>query len=257
VSERAFSQEARSLVVAHRGASAELPENTLVAFERAVACGADAVEFDVRLTADGVPVVLHDADLVRTTDGAGPVARVTLAELKRLRVAGVHEVPTLAEALETLSDRVAVDIELKNIPGEPDFTPDAEPLVDATLDVIDAVGFRGVVLLSSFNPASIARARASEPDVPTGLLTGFTTDARAALAFAASERHPWVLPFIGMLRAAADGYVDEVHAAGLRLGTWLTDDPSEALALFRAGVDAVATNDPAAVVAVRDGGTAT
>jgi glycerophosphoryl diester phosphodiesterase len=253
VSERAFSQEARALVVAHRGASAEEPENTIAAFERAVEVGADVVEFDVRLTADGVPVVLHDADVSRTTDGTGPVANLRLDAVKRLRVARDHEVPTLEETLRALSGRIAVDIELKNIPGEPDFTPDAEPLVAATLDVIGSVAFEGVVLLSSFNPASIAHARAAAPDVPTGLLTGFTTDARAALAFAASAGHPWVLPFVGMLQAAGDGFVEEAHAAGLRLGTWITDDPAEALGLFGAGVDAVATNDPGAVIAARDG----
>jgi len=109
------------------------------------------------------------------------------------------------------------------------------------------------VLLSSFNPASIAHSRAIAPEVPTGLLTEFTTDARTGFAFAASAGHPWVLPFVGMVHTAGEGFVEEVHAAGLRLGTWITDDPAEAMGLFRAGVDAVATNDPAAVIAARDG----
>lgn len=254
MSERAFSQEARNLVVAHRGASAEAPENTLEAFERAVAAGADAVEFDVRLTADAVPIVLHDADVARTTDGSGAVAAMTSNEVGALRIRGGLRVPTLLEALTTLSGRIAVDIELKNIPGEPGFTSDAEPLVEATLETVAASGFDGVVLLSSFNPASIAHARALAPEIPTGLLTEFTTEARAALTFAAAQGHPWVLPYLGMLHAVGDGFSEEVHAAGLRLGTWITDDPAEALALFRAGVDAVATNDPAAVVVARDGG---
>lgn len=241
------------IVVAHRGASAEAPENTLAAFELAVSRGADAVEFDVRLTADGVPVVLHDADLSRTTDTDGPVNGISLEELERVRTTGGHAVPTLDHVLRTLSDRVAVDIELKNIPGEPDFTPDAEPLVDATLATIEASGFVGPVLLSSFNPATIAHARRRAPDIPTGLLTGYEVDAEVALSFAAEEGHPWVLPFVRMVTAAGDGYVGRVHAAGMRLGTWITDDPAEALALFDAGVDAVATNDPAVVVAARDG----
>jgi glycerophosphoryl diester phosphodiesterase len=252
MSERAFSQDARNLVVAHRGASAEAPENTIEAFERAIVLGADALEFDVRLTADGVPVVLHDADVGRTTDGSGAIVEMSHDRVRALRIDGRHRVPTLHETLSVLSGRIAVDIELKNIPGEPGFTADAEPLVEATLEAIASSGFEGVVLLSSFNPASIARARVLAPEVPTGLLTEHTTDARAALTFAASQGHPWVLPYVGMLRAAGDGFVDEVHAAGLRLGTWITDDPAEALALFHDGVDAVATNDPAAVVAARD-----
>lgn len=249
MSERAFSQEARNLVVAHRGASVEEPENTLAAFDRAVASGADAVEFDVRLTADGAAVVLHDADVGRTTDGTGPVGALTLAEVQRLRIATAHEVPTLDDALRLLSGRVAVDIEIKNLPGEHGFIADGDPVVEATLAALERTGFVGSVLISSFNPASIAHARALAPELPTGLLTVPGTDARAALAFAAAAGHPWVLPFVGVVQAAGDGFFDEARTAGVRVGAWIVDDPATALALFDAGVDAVATNDPAAIVA--------
>jgi glycerophosphoryl diester phosphodiesterase len=83
-------------VVAHRGDPSEAaPENTLAAFGSALDAGADAVEFDVRLTADGVPVVIHDAAVDRTTEGTGIVRSMTVAEVKRLRIAGGHEIPTL------------------------------------------------------------------------------------------------------------------------------------------------------------------
>ena len=85
---------AARLVIAHRGSSAEAPENTLPAFEAAVARGADAIELDVRLTADGAPVVIHDATLDRTTDRTGPVAALTLAELRAVD-AGWHFTPDL------------------------------------------------------------------------------------------------------------------------------------------------------------------
>src|SRR5918992_2292030 len=99
------------MVVAHRGASVEEPENTIAAFEAAIDAGADAVEFDVRMTADGHPVVMHDPDVSRTTDGTGLVCEVTLEELRRLGV------PTLEDALGCLSGRAAADIEIKNLPG--------------------------------------------------------------------------------------------------------------------------------------------
>jgi glycerophosphoryl diester phosphodiesterase len=242
------------LVVAHRGASAEVPENTLAAFERAVEVGADAVEFDVRLTRDGVAVVMHDAEVDRTTDGRGLVRDHSLAGLKRLRVragADRQEVPSLEEALAALSGRVAVDIEIKNIPGEPDFTADTEPVVDATLAALEAMSFAGPVLLSSFNPVALARVREVAPLTTTGLLTEFSVDADAALTFAASEGHAWVLPYVGKVREAGDGFADRVHGAGLRFGTWIVDAAAEAVALMRDGADAVATNDPAAVVAAR------
>lgn len=255
MSERSFSQEGFPIVVAHRGASAEEAENTLEAFERAVAVGADAVEFDVRLTTDGVAVVMHDAAVDRTTDGTGLVGGLTLAEIKRLHIltadGGATEVPTLEDALASLSGRAAVDIEIKHLPGEPGFAPDQEAEVEATLRALEAVGFVGPVLLSSFNPASLAHARALAPEVPTGLLTGFDVDAREALAAARDAGHPWVLPFVGRVAHAGAAYPAEVHGAGLHLGTWLADDPADAVALMRAGVDAVATNDPATIVAAR------
>jgi glycerophosphoryl diester phosphodiesterase len=255
VSERRFSQEGERLVVAHRGNSAHEAENTIPAFESAVAAGADVVEFDVRMTADDVAVVMHDPDVSRTTDGGGLVRDLHLAEIKRLRIGtadgGETEVPTLEEALTCLSGRVAVDVEIKNIPGEPDFDGSTELAVEATLRALQTVGFTGFALLSSFNPLSIARARELAPYVPTGLLTTEDVEARVALGFAHGQGHGWVLPFTGAVLAAGPSLAKEAHDLGMRLGTWITDDPVVAVGLMHAGVDAVATNDPGAVVAAR------
>jgi glycerophosphoryl diester phosphodiesterase len=255
VSEPPFSQDARALVVAHRGASAVEAENTLPAFERAIAAGADAVEFDVRMTADGVAVVMHDAEVSRTTDGAGRVRDLTLDEVKELRVrtadGGETEVPTLEETLRLCTGRVGVDVEIKNIPGEPDFERDREAAVEATLRALDGTAFSGFVVISSFNPLSLARSRALAPEVPTGLLTDPTVEARVAATFAHAEGHPWVLPFIVTVQDAGPGFAREVHAMDVRIGTWLTDDPEVAVGLMREGLDAVATNDPATIVAAR------
>jgi glycerophosphoryl diester phosphodiesterase len=253
VPESSFSQGGPTLVVAHRGASAEADENTLAAFDLAVTLGADAVEFDVRVSADGVAVVHHDPEAGRTTDGVGIVAAHRLDEIKRWRTPAGHEVPTLEEVLRLLSGRVAIDVEIKNLPGEPDFEPDAERAVDATLAALETTGFGGPVLLSSFNPASIAHARRRAPDLATGLLTGFDVSGVDALAAAAATGHPWVLPFAGAVATADEDYPATVHAAGLRLGTWIADEPAFAADLARRGVDAIATNDPRAIVpAVRE-----
>ena len=236
----------KPLVVAHRGASVEHPENTIEAFEAAIDLGADAVEFDVRMTADGHAVVMHDPDVSRTTDGHGFVSELTLEEIRKLGV------PTLEEALERLAGRAAADIEIKNLPGEPDFTPDREAAVEATLDALDAVGFPGQVIVSSFNPASIAHSRALRPDIPTGLLTEYEVDADEALRRATADGHLWVLPFVSQVLDAGESFANRVHAGGALLGVWIADDPSIARTLFEWGVDAVATNDPRAIVAVRD-----
>jgi glycerophosphoryl diester phosphodiesterase len=234
------------LVVAHRGASIEQPENTIEAFEAAIDAGADAVEFDVRMTADGHAVVMHDPEVSRTTDGTGLVSEMTLEEIRTLGV------PTLEETLRCLSGRAAADIEIKNLPGEPGFTPEREAAVEATIDTLDAVSFPGQVIVSSFNPASIAHSRALRPDVPTGLLTEYEVDAEEALVRAASDGHPWVLPFVLKVLEASDGFADRVHAGGALLGVWIADDPETARRLFELGADAVATNDPRSIVPVRD-----
>ena len=241
---------ARPMVVAHRGASVEQPENTITAFEAAIDAGADAVEFDVRMTADGHAVVMHDPDVSRTTDGSGLVSEMTLDEIRRLGV------PTVEEALQCLSGRAAADIEIKNLPGEPDHTTDREPAVEGTLAALDEVGFSGPVIVSSFNPASIAHSRALRPDVPTGLLTEYEVDADEALGRVTDHGHPWVLPFVLKVLEAVDGFAGRVHAAGALLGVWIADDPETARLLFELGVDAVATNDPRAIVPVRDAGPA-
>lgn len=246
----------RPIVVAHRGASVEQPENTLAAFEAAIDAGADAVEFDVRLTRDGHAVVMHDPDVSRTTDGHGLVSTLTLAEVRRLRIAvpagGAAAVPTMDEALGCLSGRAAADIELKNAWDEPGYDPRGAPALEATLDGLDGSGFAGPVLLSSFDEPTVLRSRSLRPDVPTGLLTGAETDFAAALEAAAGGDHPWVLPFVGQVLEAGADFPAEVHEAGLKLGAWIADDEEMARTLFSWGVDAVATNDPRAIVPVRD-----
>ena len=243
------------MIVAHRGASATEAENTFAAFEGAIRAGAEAMEFDIRMTLDGHAVVMHDADVSRTTDGSGQIRSMTLVEVKQLRIrtsdGGTTEVPTLDETLELLSGRAFVDIEIKNIPGQPDFDADGEPGVEAALAALQRIGFSGGVLLTSFNPFSLARSRILAPDVPTGLLIQPDVDVLAALGFAHAEGHPWLLPCTENTLAAGEPFCAEAHGYGMRIGAWLTDDPAEAAALFSVGVDAVATNDPAALVAAR------
>jgi len=251
--ERGFSNDLPfPLVVAHRGASAEQPENTLRAFEAAVDLGADAVEFDVRMSADGHPVVVHDPAVDRTTDGHGLVRDLTLAELKGLRVRSsqggkAEEIPTLDETLELLSGRVAIDVEIKNIPGEPDHDADRQDVVDATLRALDGAGFSGAVLISSFNPSSIAHARAAAPDVPTGLLAVQAMPVADALRLATEGGHGWVLPAARSVLEGGADLVTAAHDAGLRLGTWIVDEVDDAVRLTGWGLDAVATNDPRAI----------
>jgi glycerophosphoryl diester phosphodiesterase len=253
VTARRFDDHAFPLVVAHRGASSTHPENTLPSFEAAISLGAAVLELDVRLTRDGRAVVMHDADVSRTTDGAGLVHELTLEQIKRLDAgtpAYPAAVPTLIEVLELASGRAGVAIEIKNLPGDPGYRPDDESSVAAALDDVERSGFGGAVLVLSFNPRSIQAARTAGADVHTGLLTTDSVAPDDGLAFAIEHGHDFLLPGSRGLLARGLDVVERAHAAGVRLGTWTVDDRTTFTQLLDAGLDAVATNDPAMGLAV-------
>lgn len=246
------------LVVAHRGASAVEPENTITAFEAAVRIGADFVELDVRLTADGVPIILHDADLSRSTDGAGLVHGLTLAEVKRFDASGGRgpreEVPTLQEALAAVAsnDSVGVNLEIKNLPGEESFDSPREAILEESLRTLEDASFSGPVVVSSFNWLTIERCRVLAPSIRTGFLTIAAIDPLAALVYARGAGHDLVLPQLPALLGAGQSFVDRAHDEGVGVGTWTADDEDVLETLFSWGVDAVASNRPDLAVAVRD-----
>ncbi len=250
---RQFAEDAFPLVIAHRGASSTHPENTLRSFEAALAAGAPVVELDVRLSSDGVPVAMHDADVSRTTDGAGPVRGFTVSELRRLNAGTTHrpeQVPLLSEVLELVSGRGGLALEIKNVPGEPDYEPDTETIVEAALAELEGAVFEGPVLMLSFNPRSIAAAKQIAPELPTGLLTAEAVQLDVALGQAVEGGHDFVLPAVKALIADGEGFVSRAHDAGVRVGTWTVDRAAEVRMLLGWGVDAVATNDPAMAVGV-------
>lgn len=244
------------LVVAHRGASALEPENTLASFESALRAGADVVELDVRLTADGIPVVLHDPDVAATTDGTGFVHEMTVGHVRRLDASGgrgsPQRIPTLAEALDLVADHGAmVNLEIKNIPGEPAFDSPREAVLVAAVAAVKASRFDGSVLVSSFNWLTIERCREVAPEVRTGFLTIAPVDAWAALVYVRHRGHDFVLPQTPALVEAGEPFVHEAHRTEVRVGTWVADDENLLATLFGWGVDAVASNDPARAVAIR------
>ncbi len=236
------------VVVAHRGASSTHPENTLDSFEAALSLGARLVETDVRLTADGEPVLLHDPDVARTTEGRGPVHELTLAQVRALN-AGTRErparIPTLREALELLAGRGGIALEIKNIPGEPAFDPDLETIVEAAAATLRTTGFDGPVLFLSFNPRSIGEARRLVPGAATGFLITDDTPPELGLAHALEAGHDFLLPGSRGLGAIGPGFVERAHDAGIRVGTWTVDEPGSFRRFLDWGVDAVASNDPA------------
>lgn len=217
----------RPLIIAHRGASAAHPENTVAAFAAAGPLGADAVELDARRTADGAVVVHHDDALA---DGR---VIVTLD-----RAALPSEVPSLAEALDACGDLV-VNIEIKNWPDDADFDPDER----VAAEVVAECRRRGTVgrdLVSSFHLPTIDRVRADEPALATAYLH-VHVDGPTALADAVAHGHRALHPWYGWV---TEELVAAAHAEGIAVNTWTVDDPEAIARLASLGVDGIVTNVP-------------
>jgi len=226
------------LVIAHRGASAAHPENTLAAFAGASALGADWVELDVRLTADGVAAVHHDADL---PDGR-TVSTVAVADLP-------ESVPTLAAALGVCRQHdLGVNVEIKSDPRTADFDPTYR-IVAVTLGALGSDEAGAEVprpdgtdryLVTSFDPGCLDAVRQGS-SLPTGQLAFEIRDTSILLARAAAAGHEAINPWDPFVDAS---FVDAAHAAGLRVFPWTVDDPGRMRALIDLGVDGIITNVP-------------
>lgn len=221
------------LRIAHRGASAVEPENTLAAFRRALALRADGVELDVRVTRDGVPVVFHDATLRRLTGASGRIADKTLRELRTLRVRG-EPIPRLADVLALVRGRALVQIEIKA--GTPVF-----PVVRAVRRAPGAAR----VILASFDPAILLAARRLAPDLPRMLISN---GRRAAPAFL---RQLAALGASGLSvdrRAVSSAeWIGRFHARGFRVWCWTVNDVRTQCRLAARGVDAILSDNPASL----------
>lgn len=234
----------KPLVLAHRGASAYAPENTLAAFNLAFEMGADGIELDVTLTKDGVPIVIHDDTVDRTTNGKGAVKEQTLEQVKQLDASYKFEkyrgeplrVPTLAEVLQAIGKRGIVNIELKST------TLQTDGIEAATLAVIEDTGTAENIILSSFNPFALQRMYELEPRLPRGLLYSNDLPIYLRRAWLRPFAHPTAMhPQCAMITA---GYVAWAKGKGFKINTWTTDDPGEMKRLMDLGVDAIITNKP-------------
>lgn len=234
----------RPLIIAHRGASLEAPENTLAAFRAARARSADGVELDVMRCASGEVVVFHDHDLERLAGRPERIRALPLAALREVRIGG-QPIPTLGEALEELGDDLLVNIELKSLGGPTALRDDGLTSAVAGLVRRHALGRR--VLVSSFNPVYMLRFRALAPEIPTGLL--FHRKQARPLRDAWIAR--WLCPMA--LHAedalAAPERIEAWRRRGHLVAVWTVDRPERIAALARAGVDAIITNDPAGAFA--------
>jgi glycerophosphoryl diester phosphodiesterase len=243
---------ARPLVIAHRGWSARAPENTLAAYRLAVEAGADMAECDVWLTADRVPVLLHDENLKRTTGVDAAVSSVPLEKVKTLdagswksaEYAG-EPVPTLVDALTLVEGKLRLVIEIKPTGME-------QEVVQA---IRDAGGSPADVMIFSFHHGVVDTITRLEPLLPTVWLVGDMPWEEAARRKTLTEAVRIRASGIGMPRTRANpAIVRMARERGLTVFVWTVDDPAEMRYLARIGVDGIITNRPDELVRLLEEG---
>jgi glycerophosphoryl diester phosphodiesterase len=225
------------LRIAHRGASAHAPENTLAAIVKAAELGADMVEVDLQASADGHLVVLHDPDLSRTTNGSGSVYAHRLATLQQLDAGAGERIPTAAEVIACCGEHgLGIYFELK-----------IGFAADAIVPLIQHGGLYDGVIVASFRPDWLADVRALDARIATSVLFDSVHVDAVALARAAGARyvHPcWEHQAPEPHRLLTPEWLAAVRAAGLGIVSWHEERPSEIAALRRLGVDAICSNAP-------------
>ncbi len=237
----------RPQIFAHRGARLAAPENTLAAFQTALDMGADGIELDVHCSKDGELVVIHDFDVDATTDGHGPVANFTVAELAALNASAHFDgayartgVPTLAQVLDLVGDRCQVNIEIKSkdmLGGDQ---------VEPVLAMIQDRNLYDQVIISGFNPVTLIKTRWLDKRVTLGLLhyTPLPDYLRAA----------WFGPIIDpqamhpLYTLVDDEYMAWAQSVNCAVNTWTVDDPVEARQLAALGVDTIMTDAPDRII---------
>jgi glycerophosphoryl diester phosphodiesterase len=238
------------VIFAHRGASAHAPENTLAAFELALEQNADAIELDVKLSADGHPVVIHDTTVDRTTNGRGRVKDLSLKELRSLDAGSFfsksyrgEKIPTLEEVFEAVGKRTFINVELTN------YTTPRDTLVQTVSALVEKFGLQERVLFSSFFASNLTKARAHLPGVSRGLLAFDGWLGAWARSFGFNfGRYQALHPYLKDVNAQQ---VQRVHRLNRRIHVWTVNAAEDMRRLFHWGVDAIFTDDPQLAVQVR------
>jgi len=224
-------------VYAHRGCTEGFSENTLDAFVEARRLGADGVELDVRLTADGALAVHHDAEI----PGLGVIADLGVADLPA-------HVPLLADVL-AVCDGMVVNVEIKNAPQDPGWDA-GEAVAALTAAAIEEAGWTDRVIVSSFQVTTLRAVQAADGRLALGALWGFGAEPGPALAAAAASGFRAVHPFVS---SVTPELVEQAHAAGLAVNVWTVNAPDDLRAMVGLGVDTVITDRLRDALAVAGG----
>ena len=220
------------IITSHAACKGHAPENTLAGIRAALKHRADAIEIDLHCTRDGVPVLIHDRTLDRTTDGSGPIADLTLRQARKLDAGGGERIPTLRDVLAAIDGRALLVLEIK--------APDIEEEVLAVVRRSKALGSCAV---HSFWPKIVGRIRALEPKMPCSLLVSGERkkDWPAVFDLALSLNAQGVALYY---KDATAGVVRAAHLRELRCSSWTANNQSDVRRLAAAGVDAITSDYP-------------
>lgn len=237
-----WRRDRRPLILGHRGASALVTENTLDAFARAIADGADGVELDVRLCRGGELVVFHDDDLRRLAGRPERIDAMSLAEVAAIELSSGGGISTLEAVLAALPAPALINVEIKS-PG----AGRAIATTERAIAVVRAAGATDRVLVSSFDPTAVLHARVRAPEIACGLLFHHEMALPLREAWAARMIRPFAVhPDHTLVDARR---MRAWRGLGLAVNVWTVDDPAELRRLDALGVDAIITNHPAAACA--------
>lgn len=222
-------------IIGHRGAAGLAPENTLQSIRRAIRLECDATELDVRLTRDGIPVVVHDKTVDRTTDGKGEVANLTMAEVMTFRCSNGECIPSLTSAIDVCHGRIAMFVELKD-----------NEVVSIAAELIRRRSAQSMTTFSSFNPLRLVAAKQICKRSGTCLLRKRLTDEKM------HEINDSDIGVIGLPGAlVTKKIVDRVHDSGKRLYAYHVNTLALGERLTVLGVDQIGTDFPDQLITLR------
>ena len=234
---------AKPVIFSHRGASKYAPENTIAAFDLAFKMGSPAIELDTMLSKDGIPVVIHDHTLERTTDGTGNVAQFTAEELARLDAGSTFSndfkgepIPLLKDIFERFKGKMLINVELKN-----NHAPfDQLPFIVAQL--VRELGIQNEVLFSSFLPLTLIRIKRMLPDAQAALLVDDSSyDRILSKRFFSFLSPGFIHPNRNYINPK---YLDQEHKHGRRVNAWTINDLTQAEKFISWGIDGIISDDP-------------
>lgn len=233
----------RPLIIAHRGAKAHAPENTMSSFQLAVESKADGVEFDIKLTKDGQIIIIHDLTVDRTTDGKGKVKDFSLSELQKLdagkffseKYSG-ESIPLLSDVLKSLPSQFIINIEITN------YGSLFDGLAKKAVNLVNELGTEKHVIFSSFFPSNLMITNKIAPEIPVAILanagfSGWLSRSNLMSGISPQFVHPY--------HSDVDkNFVDRQHDMGRKVNVWTVNDPGEMERLANLKVDGIITDDP-------------